>query len=74
MAAYSRRVPGTSLDRLYVWRTHVNMVQAEALARLRELRGDTTAPDSPYGTLSFAPRTDGDPGDATRPNGDTVPR
>ncbi len=59
MKRYSRRVPGTSLDRLYLWRMHVNMVQAEALARLRELRGDIgTVPDSPYGTLSFAPKPD----------------
>ena len=57
MKQYSRRVPGTSLDRLYMWRTHINMVQAEALARLRELRGDSSiVPDSPYGTLSFGPK------------------
>lgn len=55
MKAYSRRVPGGSLDRLYAWRVHVNMVQSEALARLRELRGDSPLPDSPYGTLSYAP-------------------
>ncbi|MEO8701504.1 MAG: TAXI family TRAP transporter solute-binding subunit [Kofleriaceae bacterium] len=51
MKSYSRKVPGTSLDRLYMWRTHVNMVQAEALARLRELRGEAPLADSPYATL-----------------------
>ncbi|HEY5933711.1 MAG TPA: TAXI family TRAP transporter solute-binding subunit [Kofleriaceae bacterium] len=53
MKKFSRRVPGTSLDRLYMWRMHINMVQAEALARLRELRGETGGPDSQYGTLRF---------------------
>ncbi|MEJ7602348.1 MAG: hypothetical protein WKG01_30915 [Kofleriaceae bacterium] len=61
MKHFSRRVPGTSLDRLYMWRTHINMVQAEALARLRELRGDTTAPESPYGTLSFDKKSESGP-------------
>jgi hypothetical protein len=53
MKKFSRRVPGTSLDRRYMWRMHINMVQAEALARLRELRGETAGPDSQYGTLRF---------------------
>lgn len=61
MKRYSKRVPGTSLDRLYLWRSHINMVQAEALARLRELRGDSDVPDNPYGTLKFSDRADDAP-------------
>jgi hypothetical protein len=53
MKNLSKRIPGASLDMLYNWRTHVNMVQSEALARLRELRGDDGVPSSPYGDLSF---------------------
>jgi TRAP transporter TAXI family solute receptor len=55
MKDLSKRIPGNALDMLYAWRTHVNMVQAEALARLRELRGSDAAdiPSSPYGDLSF---------------------
>ncbi len=61
MKHFSRRVPGTSLDRLYMWRTHINMVQAEALARLRELRGETGGPESQYGTLRFGDKPTGAP-------------